>query len=224
MPRRPTRPERERTPVERQRRRGVAVLLLHGGAGEPIGLRQVRTSGSESIRRAGARPRKGNAAPVTADVDSRVAEVRRILPRTGGDLGNLVEAQLLALVQVRGARQAKHEEARRTRTTQAATPAEAPPAITSVATVKQLMDGIIGPSATVVFDSVGTIVDATGIHENQPRTDAEWATVSGSAAALVESANLLVMGNRAIDRQDWVTMSKALADAGMLATLNGFAA
>ena len=102
------------------------------------------------------------------------------------------------------------------RTTQAATPAEAPPAITSVATVKQLMDGIIGPSATVVFDSVGTIVDATGIHENQPRTDAEWATVSGSAAALVESANLLVMGNRAIDRQDWVTMSKALADAGML--------
>jgi hypothetical protein len=102
------------------------------------------------------------------------------------------------------------------RTTQAATPAEAAPAITSVATVKQLMDGIIGPSATVVFDSVGTIVDATGIHENQPRTDAEWATVSGSAAALVESANLLVMGNRAIDRQDWLTMSKALADAGML--------
>jgi hypothetical protein len=102
------------------------------------------------------------------------------------------------------------------RTTQAATPAEAAPAITPVATVKQLMDGIIGPSATVVFDSVGTIVDATGIHENQPRTDAEWATVSGSAAALVESANLLVMGNRAIDRQDWLTMSKALADAGML--------
>jgi len=102
------------------------------------------------------------------------------------------------------------------RTTQAATPAEAPPATTPVATVKQLMDGIVGPSATVVFDSVGTIVDATGIHENQPRTDAEWATVGASAAALVESANLLVTGNRAIDRQDWVTMSKALADSGMV--------
>jgi hypothetical protein len=102
------------------------------------------------------------------------------------------------------------------RTTQAATPAEAPPAITPVATVKQIMDSIVQPGATVVFDSVGTIVDATGIHENQPRTDAEWATVGASAAALVESANLLVMGNRAIDKQDWVTMSKALADASMV--------
>lgn len=103
------------------------------------------------------------------------------------------------------------------RTTQAATPAAvAEPATAPVATVKQLMDGIIGPSATIVFDSVGTIVDATGIHENQPRTDAEWAAVGASAAALVESANLLVTGNRAIDRQDWVTMAKALADSGMV--------
>ena len=103
------------------------------------------------------------------------------------------------------------------RTTQAATPATvAEPATTPVATVKQLMDGIIAPSATIVFDSVGTIVDATGIHENQPRTDAEWAAVGARGAALVESANLLVTGNRAIDRQDWVTMSKALADAGMV--------
>jgi hypothetical protein len=102
------------------------------------------------------------------------------------------------------------------RTTQAATPSDAPPATTPVATVKQLMDGIVGPSATVVFDSVGTIVDATGIHENQPRTDAEWAAVGASAASLVEAANLLVTGNRAIDRQDWVTMAKALADQGMV--------
>jgi len=102
------------------------------------------------------------------------------------------------------------------KTTQAATPAEAAPAMTSVATVKQIMDAIVAPAATAVFDSVGTIVDATGIHENQPRTDAEWAAVGASAAALVESANLLVIGNRAIDRQDWVTMSKALSDSGMV--------
>ena len=50
----------------------------------------------------------------------------------------------------------------------------------------------------------------------QPSTDAEWAAVGASAAALVESANLLVVGDRAIDRQDWVKMSKALRDAGML--------
>ena len=88
--------------------------------------------------------------------------------------------------------------------------------ITPVASVKQIMDGIVAPAATAVFDSVGTIVDATGIHEKQPSTDAEWAAVGASAAALVESANLLVVGDRAIDRQDWVTMSKALADSGML--------
>ena len=73
------------------------------------------------------------------------------------------------------------------------------------------------PAATVVFDSVGTIVDATGIEEKQPKTDAEWAAVGASAAALVESANLLLMGDRAVDRGDWVKMSQALADAGQMA-------
>ena len=41
------------------------------------------------------------------------------------------------------------------------------PAMTPIASVKQIMDGIVAPAATAVFDSVGTIVDATGIHEKQ---------------------------------------------------------
>ena len=100
------------------------------------------------------------------------------------------------------------------RAAQRATPEEAPaPAIETVASVKQIMDGIVAPAAAVVFDSVGTIVSAAGIEEKQPRTDAEWAAVGASAAALVESANLIVIGNRAVDRDDWVKMSQALADA-----------
>ena len=91
------------------------------------------------------------------------------------------------------------------------------PAVTPVATVKHIMRGIVAPSATVVFDSVSTIVDAAGIQENQPRTDEEWAIVASSAAALVESGNLLVMGDRAIDRGDWVKMSRALMDAASAA-------
>jgi hypothetical protein len=103
------------------------------------------------------------------------------------------------------------------RTAQAAGPAEPEaPALTPVASVKQIMDGIVQPSATVVFDSVGTIVDGTGIHEKAPSTDAEWAAVGASGAAIVEASNLLLMEGRAIDRQDWVKMSKALSDAGML--------
>jgi hypothetical protein len=103
------------------------------------------------------------------------------------------------------------------RTAQLATPVEArAPEMAPVATVRQLMGGIIGPSATIVFDSVGTIVDATGIHEKQPSTETEWAAVGASAAALVESANLLMVGDRAVDKGEWAKMSKALADAGMV--------
>jgi hypothetical protein len=105
------------------------------------------------------------------------------------------------------------------RAEQRAAPAQAavaPPAIAPVATVTQLMDGIIQPSATVVFESVGTIVDATGIHEQQPRTDTEWATVGASAASIVEAANLLLIGDRAVDQGEWAKMARAMADAAML--------
>ena len=102
------------------------------------------------------------------------------------------------------------------RTTQRAAPVEAP-ALTPVASVKQIMNGIVQPAANVVFGSVGTIISAAGIVEKAPKTDEEWAAVGSSAVALVESANLLVIGDRAVDREDWVKMSRALAEAGMAA-------
>jgi hypothetical protein len=89
------------------------------------------------------------------------------------------------------------------------------PTLAPVASVKQIMNGIVQPSANVVFGSVGTIISAAGTVEKSPKTEEEWAAVGSSAVALVESANLLVMGDRAVDRGDWVTMSRALADAGM---------
>jgi len=95
------------------------------------------------------------------------------------------------------------------RTAQAAAPAEpAAPTIVPVASVKQIMGGIVSPAATMVFESVGTVVDATGIHEKAPSTDTEWAALGASAASLVESANLLVMGDRAIDRQEFARVGK----------------
>jgi hypothetical protein len=103
------------------------------------------------------------------------------------------------------------------RTPQAEAAAPPAPALTPVASVKQLMVGIVTPAAYTVFDSVSTIVDAKGVHENQPRTDEEWAAVGAGAAALIESANLLLMGNRPVDQGDWMTMTKAMADAGQMA-------
>jgi hypothetical protein len=103
------------------------------------------------------------------------------------------------------------------RTAQGAAPVEAAPATTPVATVQQIMRGIVAPAATVLFESVSTTVSAAGIEEKAPKTDAEWLEVASSAAALVESGNLLVMGDRAVDREDWLTMSRAMAEAGMTA-------
>jgi hypothetical protein len=104
----------------------------------------------------------------------------------------------------------------RTPQAEAAAPPPAP-ALTPVASVRQIMVGIVTPAAYTVFDSVATIVDAKGVQEKQPKTDAEWAVVGSAAAALIESSNLLLMGNRPVDQGDWVTMSKAMADAGQTA-------
>lgn len=86
-----------------------------------------------------------------------------------------------------------------------------------VATVKQIMQGIVGPGALVVFDAVGTTVSVRGTEERSPKTDEEWTAVGNSAAALVEAGNLLMLGDRAIDRGDWIKMSRALMDTSMVA-------
>ena len=103
------------------------------------------------------------------------------------------------------------------RSARAAVPVDAPVTTTPVASVKQIMKGIVAPAATVVFNSVSTTVSFKGIEERAPHSDEEWEVVGNSAAALVESGNLLLMGSRAVDKGDWVTMSQALIDAGKVA-------
>jgi hypothetical protein len=101
-----------------------------------------------------------------------------------------------------------------------AAPVEATPvaiSVTPVASIRQIMQGIVAPAATVVFDSVGTTISLTGTEEKRPTTDEEWTAVGNSAAALVESGNLLMLGSRAVDRGDWIKMSQALVDAGTVA-------
>jgi len=89
--------------------------------------------------------------------------------------------------------------------------------VTPVASVKQIMKGITGPAADVVYNAVGTTVTAKGTVEKAPHTDAEWEDVGNAAAALIESGNLLLMGSRAVDNGDWLTQSRALIEAGTLA-------
>jgi len=86
--------------------------------------------------------------------------------------------------------------------------------LTPVASVKQIMKGITGPAATVVYNAVGTIVTSKVTEERAPRTDEEWEAVGNAAAAIIESGNLLMMGTRAVDQADWIKESRALIEAG----------
>jgi hypothetical protein len=103
------------------------------------------------------------------------------------------------------------------RTARAATPAAAAaaaPDVTPVATVKQIMIGITNPAAFVVYEAVGTKSSAKGIEEIAPQNDEEWAKVGSAGAAVVESGNLILMGNRAIDKGDWVKMTNDMIEQG----------
>ncbi len=83
--------------------------------------------------------------------------------------------------------------------------------------VKQLMVSIVDPAADVLWDSVGTIISEEGVDEWYPKTDEEWAEVRNSAIVIMESGNLLMIGERARDREAWMQMSRQLVDAGAAA-------
>ncbi len=94
-----------------------------------------------------------------------------------------------------------------------AAPVDAP-VLTPVASVKQIMGSIVSPGANAVYNAVGSSVTAAGLVNVAPKNDEEWAALGNQAAALVESGNLLLIGDRAVDRGDWVTMTRAMMAAG----------
>jgi hypothetical protein len=67
-------------------------------------------------------------------------------------------------------------------------------------TIKDLMDGVVDPSADYLWDSVATIVTKKGIDERRPRTDEDWKNVRRRAIALIEAPNLLMMEGRKVAR------------------------
>jgi hypothetical protein len=99
------------------------------------------------------------------------------------------------------------------RTMRTAAPVAAP-ITTPVASIKQIMNGIVMPGATVIYKAVGSTSTASGVEEIAPKNDKEWAAVGDSAAALVESGNLLLLDGRALDKGDWVKMTREFIDAG----------
>ena len=68
------------------------------------------------------------------------------------------------------------------------------------ATVKDIMDSIIDPSADFLWDSVATIVTLAGTEERQPRSDEEWRNVRRRAIQVIEGTNLILMPDRHVAR------------------------
>jgi hypothetical protein len=66
------------------------------------------------------------------------------------------------------------------------------------ATIKDIMDSMVDPSADVLWESVATTISAAGTEELQPRTDDDWRNVHRNAVILVEATNLLKMDGRRV--------------------------
>ena len=70
------------------------------------------------------------------------------------------------------------------------------PEYTTTATIKDIMLGIVDPSADDVWNAVQTVVGPNGIEEHAPKTEEEWTTVRHGAIRLVEATNLLMIPGR----------------------------
>ena len=82
----------------------------------------------------------------------------------------------------------------------AAKPVAPAPDYRLTGTIKDLMDGVVDPSADYLWDSVATIVTRKGTEERRPRTDEDWKNVRRRAIALAEAPNLLMMEGRKVAR------------------------
>lgn len=81
--------------------------------------------------------------------------------------------------------------------------------------VLELMEGPIAHAAEVYWESVSTIVDASGITEHYPMNDEEWEAVWAAAIAISESGNLLMMSPRAHEDGGWMKHSADLVTVGI---------
>jgi hypothetical protein len=77
-------------------------------------------------------------------------------------------------------------------------PAAGPDSYRLTATVQDLMEGIVDPSADILWDSVAYIASTKGVEDRQPRTEEEWKRVRYAALTLIEATNLLSMPGRKI--------------------------
>ena len=81
------------------------------------------------------------------------------------------------------------------------------PSLEAVGTIGELMVDIIYPTSDELFY----------VMRAPPTNDYEWNLLRGSALMLAESGNLLMIGSRSLDQDDWAKNAKVLVDVGTAA-------
>jgi len=85
--------------------------------------------------------------------------------------------------------------------------AQAPTTFQLVGNMSQLMIDIIYPTSDALFY----------VDRDPPKNEHEWALLRGQALMLAESGNLIMMGGRARDQENWIKYSKIMTDIGKTA-------
>ena len=89
--------------------------------------------------------------------------------------------------------------------------------VTPIASMKEIMNGMVTPASDAVFAAVSTSVTKQGTEEKAPKDDAEWQALANKAAMLVEAGNLMLVDGRLKDKGDWVKLTQAYIDASKVA-------
>jgi len=85
--------------------------------------------------------------------------------------------------------------------------APAPPGVRTLANVLELHDILISPASDAVFNAA----------TDPPTDDKGWTAARNQALLLAESGNMLMVGGRVRDNDNWMKMSRAMVDAAALA-------
>ena len=74
----------------------------------------------------------------------------------------------------------------------------AAPELSTTATIKDIMDAMIDPSADFLFETIVQITDETGIIDKTPKNDEEWKEVRRRALLIFEAPNLMITPGRKV--------------------------
>ena len=77
-----------------------------------------------------------------------------------------------------------------------------------VASIQEIMQSIVDPSADELWDAASTTVTVSGTEEHRPKTDEDWLKLRHLAVALAEAPNLLTQAGRRVAHE-----GKTLEDA-----------